>query len=65
MNSSRSGLNITESLQSVFAIAEADLFSPSTRASSPKKSPSTKVARGTISPLSFVLWITTSPSFII
>jgi hypothetical protein len=39
INSSKSGLNITESCTSVFAIAEADLLSPSTIASSPKKSP--------------------------
>ena len=45
INSSRSGLKITETLQADLAIADADLFSPSTKANSPKKSPLEKVAR--------------------
>ena len=45
INSSRSGLKITDSLQADFAIVEADLFSPSTNATSQKKSPFVKVAR--------------------
>jgi len=62
INSSRSGLNITDILQAVLATADADLFSPSTRASSPKKSPGEKTAKILSTPKLLLRFISTSPS---